>query len=89
MRQSLLIVLIVLLLLLPLGGCANDPYPKVKLVRSEIPQELLSCPDAPKAPLLTSSNNDADLANYIIALSDAGEGCREKIRKLNELFFKL
>ncbi len=73
-----------LLSLLCLTGCAGGPpaAPRVEVVRMTVPAALLSCQPAPVPPAMA---DDRDLARYILALSDAGDDCRDRLSRVREL----
>lgn len=67
-----------LLCALSLAACAT---PAPVLVRLAMPPALRSCREAPTPPELTG---DADLAYWILDLADAGQDCRDTLRRLIE-----
>ena len=70
------------LLLLPCAlspmGCA--PAPTVRLVRPQVPRDLLECAAEPPPP--PAGATDADLASWILDLADAGADCRTTLQAL-------
>ena len=75
----------VVLLHLPFGLCLTacasaPPAPPTKL---EAPASLLSCRPEPAPP--AKIKTDAQLADYMIAVADAGEDCRRKLAAVKEI----
>jgi hypothetical protein len=56
-------------------GCANGLTPVV--VPLAVPPSLLTCAAEPAPP--GGQFTDADLADYVLALSDAGQDCRDRL----------
>lgn len=90
--------LIALTLVATLAACAS-PEPRiverVRLVRVEVPAELLTCAEAPPRPALACALGDGrpavcdrDAAAYGLAVEEAGEDCRAKLRAVGEVVSK-
>jgi len=71
--------------LLLLAGCASAPVTKIVTVTPTVPAALLSCAPAPGVP---SPVSQAVVANYIVALWQAGQDCRAHVAAISQLFSK-
>jgi hypothetical protein len=75
-----------LVFLLLLTGCAaRAPITKIVTVTPSMPAALLSCAAAPEVP---EAVNQAVVANYIVALWQAGQDCRAHVAAISQLFNK-
>jgi hypothetical protein len=75
-----------LLCLLLLAGCAAPaPITKIVTVTPTMPAGLLSCAPAPEVPAPLSQ---VVVANYIVALWQAGQDCRAHVAAISQLFTK-
>ena len=68
-----------------LTGCASQPrlLETERLEKANPPEALLTCPDSPEPPVLASQR---DVADFLVALWEAGEDCRGKLAALRALF---
>lgn len=76
-------IFLALAAVLALSACAGTPAPQAPVVRTETvpvgpPDSLLTCRVAPLAPT-GDEYTQADVARYIVRLSEAGEDCRSKL----------
>ena len=72
--------------LLLLAGCAAPaPMTKIVTVTPTLPAGLLNCAPAPEVP---APVNQAVVAQYIVALWQAGQDCRAHVAAINQLFSK-
>jgi hypothetical protein len=72
--------------LLLMAGCAAPaPMTKIVTVSPTVPAGLLTCAPAPDVP---SPVNQAVVANYIVALWQAGQDCRAHVAAISQLFSK-
>jgi hypothetical protein len=72
--------------LLLLAGCAAPaPVTKIVTVTPTMPAGLLTCAPAPDVP---TPVNQAVVANYIVALWQAGQDCRAHVAAISQLFSK-
>ncbi len=70
--------------LLLLAGCATPaPVTKIVTVTPTMPAGLLTCAPAPEVP---GAVNQAVVANYIVALWQAGQDCRAHVSAISQLF---
>jgi len=70
--------------LLLLAGCAAPaPVTKIVTVTPTMPAGFLSCAPAPEVPAAVSQ---AVVANYIVALWQAGQDCRAHVAAISQLF---
>jgi hypothetical protein len=69
---------VVLLLVLALAGCAEpaSPVTRIVTVTPQLPSSLLSCAAAPDVP---EASSQAVVAEYIVALWQAGQDCRAHV----------
>ncbi len=66
-----------LLLLICLAGCAAPlPVTRVVTITPQVPPELLTCAGSPDAPITSSQ---AVVAQYIVAVWQAGQDCRAHV----------
>ena len=71
----------VLLSLLCLPGCTPPPPPP--LTHFQVPAPLLQCLPQPEPPAQLTT--DADLANYMLDLANAGQDCRDALGRIKEM----
>lgn len=66
-------------------GCGNADLPLVqtKVVRIETPLALRYCKDQPSVPIEKAS--DRDLASFIQDTMEAGDDCRDKMHRRNQI----
>jgi hypothetical protein len=63
-----------------LAGCATKPVPaRIVTVTPEIPPDLLTCSPAPAVPVAT---RQAQVADYIVNLWQAGQDCRAHVQAI-------
>jgi hypothetical protein len=73
-----------LIVLLALAGCAAPaPATKIVTVTPTLPAGLLTCAPAPEVP---AAVNQSVVANYIVALWQAGQDCRAHVAAISQLF---
>src|SRR3546814_10667418 len=69
-----------------LTACAAPAQPRVvteiRVVRVEIPAQLLTCKDAPAPP---ARGTQRDVARCLVETGEAGEDCRVKLRRVRAL----
>lgn len=83
MRPSHALALTALLFVPLLTGCGSQgPISVTKYQHFTTPPELRECKQEPTVPQL---NQDSDFAGYVLDLRDAGQDCREKLNRRNEV----
>jgi hypothetical protein len=69
-----------MLSVLMLAGCAAKPVSsRIVTLTPEIPPDLLACAPAPAVPAATSQ---AQVADYIVNLWQAGQDCRAHVQAI-------
>lgn len=66
-----------------LSACASDPQVKIKRVQPKIPTELRTPPPVPEPP--AGEYTQADVARYLLDLTERLEACRDTHRTLVDL----
>ena len=74
-------------LLLLLGGCAGSSAPATRIVTvaPELPPALLTCSLAPAVP---EAESQSVVAQYIVALWQAGQDCRAHVAAIRTALAK-
>ena len=65
-----------------LTGCGAGPISVTKYQHFTTPHELRECKQEPAVPSL---KQDSDFAGYVLDLRDAGQDCREKLKRRNDV----
>jgi hypothetical protein len=79
-RTALILSSLALSMLLP--GCMAAPT-RLGFLTPPIDPTTIVCTDAPKTPLPTTASN-ADVANRIIDIDQAGENCRQMVNRVHD-----
>jgi hypothetical protein len=66
-----------------LTACGSDRVPGPTVyVKQDVPAVLLECSAEPAVP---QAETQAEVAEYVVQLSDAGQDCRDKLAQVRKL----
>lgn len=65
------------------GGC-DTPLPTTQQIELNLPQEIRTCPYAPKSPGAGASQRQ--VANYLIGLRNAWQVCHGNLQDVDRLY---